>query len=128
MDGRGSVGIREAREGDAAQWLRMRNRLWPPQDGDEHEADIARFFAGDVNVICAGGGAAAVFVAERDGGRLGGFVEVGVRPFAEGCDTRPVGFIEGWFVDEDLRLEGVGAELVRAAESWARAEGCTEMA
>jgi aminoglycoside 6'-N-acetyltransferase I len=39
-----------------------------------------------------------------------------------------VGFIEGWFVDEDLRRGGVGGELVRAAESWARAQGCSEMA
>jgi aminoglycoside 6'-N-acetyltransferase I len=41
---------------------------------------------------------------------------------------RPVGFLEGWFVVEDRRRAGVGAALVAAAEAWARAQGCHEMA
>ena len=40
----------------------------------------------------------------------------------------PVGYIEGWFVDEDLRQLGVGRALVEAAEDWARALGLREMA
>jgi aminoglycoside 6'-N-acetyltransferase I len=106
----------------------MRDLLWPPQPSDDHGADIAAFFAGDTLASCPGGAAAAVIVVERDSGRLGGFIEVGVRPFAEGCESRPVGYIEGWFVDQDLRRSGVGGELVRAAEAWADAQGCSEMA
>jgi len=125
---------RAVRPDDATEWLRMRNLLWPPEPGDDHAAEIARFFAGDPLVSCPGE-RAAVFVVERDdgapasggGARLGGFVECGLRPFADGCDTRPVGYIEGWFVDEDLRRTGVGRELLRAAEEWARAHGATEM-
>jgi aminoglycoside 6'-N-acetyltransferase I len=69
-----------------------------------------------------------VFVAERDGGRLAGFVEVGIRDFAEDCETRDVGYVEGWHVDADVRLQGVGRQLIRAAEDWARSHGCAEMA
>jgi aminoglycoside 6'-N-acetyltransferase I len=31
-------------------------------------------------------------------------------------------------VVEPLRRTGIGAQLVRTAEEWARAQGCTEMA
>ncbi len=37
-------------------------------------------------------------------------------------------YLEGWYVDEDVRRQGVGAALVRAAEAWARAKGLTEFA
>lgn len=68
-----------------------------------------------------------VFVAEREGG-LCGLLEAGTRPYADGCDTSPVGYIEGWFVDEDARGTGVGRALVAAAEAWAREQGLHEMA
>jgi aminoglycoside 6'-N-acetyltransferase I len=106
----------------------MRDLLWPPGEGDDHAAEIARFFEGDALVSCPGGLATAVFVLDRGDGRLGGFIETGLRPFADGCDTRPVGYVEGWYVDEDLRRAGHGAALIAAAESWAVAQGCTEMA
>lgn len=125
---RPAIRVREVTGGDAAEWLRMRNALWPPTDGEDHAADIARFFAGDALASCPGGLATAVFVIERTDGRLGGFVEAGLRPFAEGCESRPVGYIEGWFVDQDLRRWGFGRELISTAESWAVAQGCREMA
>ncbi len=46
----------------------------------------------------------------------------------DGCRTRNVGYIEGWYVEAAHRRQGVGAALVRAAEEWARAQGCQEMA
>jgi aminoglycoside 6'-N-acetyltransferase I len=117
------VNVREVRHADAAEWMRMRRLLWPD---DDHAGDIARYFAGDAMVSCPGG-TAAVLVAERDGG-LCGFVEVGMRPFADGCETRPVGYVEGWFVDEGARRRGAGGALIAAAEAWARAHGCREIA
>ena len=41
---------------------------------------------------------------------------------------RPVGYLEGWYVADAHRREGHGAALLRAAEDWARSQGCTEMA
>ena len=42
--------------------------------------------------------------------------EASVRPLADGCTTQPVGYIKGWFVDSDVRRQGVGRKLVEAAE------------
>jgi len=47
---------------------------------------------------------------------------------AESCSTSPVAFLEGWYVDSDLRRQGVGPALVRAAEAWACSRGFKEFA
>jgi GNAT superfamily N-acetyltransferase len=111
--------IRLVRETDRSEWLRMRRLLWPECPEAEHAAEMDGY-------LRAPGG--AVLVAERQGGGLGGFVETALRLTAEGCGAGPVGYVEGWFVDADLRRRGLGRELVRAAEQWARSKGCHEMA
>ena len=98
----------------------MRNALWP---ADDHADEIEEHFrSGGSDVL------AIVFVAERTPGRLAGFLELGLRAYAEGCESSPVPFIEGWFVDDDVRGRSIGRELVRAAEAWARGEGYREIA
>jgi aminoglycoside 6'-N-acetyltransferase I len=93
----------------------MRTALWPDQTGADMAAWLARPDA-------------AVIVAERGAGRLCGFVEVGERSYADGCATSPVAYLEGWYVDPDLRLQSVGARLIRAVEAWARSRGYRELA
>lgn len=101
------------------EWLRMALALYPHHTASELEPDMRVFIAR---------ADAAVFVAERPDGSLGGFVEVGARPYADGCDTSPVGYIEAWFIDADVRRQGYGRLLLQAAEAWARAAGYQEMA
>ena len=117
------MSIRAVEPTDAAEWLRMRCALWPDGTPAEHEADIRAYFENSALTP-----AAVVFVSTRDVGGLQGFVEVGMRPYADGCSTRPVGYLEGWYVDSDVRRQGVGRALVAAAEAWARTQGCREMA
>lgn len=69
----------------------------------------------------------AVIVAEREGEILG-FAELSLRTYAEGCGSSPVGYLEGWYVVPEARRQGVGRALVRAAELWAKEQGCTEFA
>ena len=69
----------------------------------------------------------AVLVAV-EGGRVVGFAEISRRNYAEGCETSPVGFLEGWYVVPAWRRRGVGRAVVQEAEAWARSLGCTEFA
>ena len=69
-----------------------------------------------------------VLVVPRVRAGLAGFAEVGTRSVAESCESSPVAFLEGWYVDPDLRRQGVGTALVQAAEAWARGKGFTELA
>jgi aminoglycoside 6'-N-acetyltransferase I len=103
----------------------MRALLWPDASEDEHLAELETGQSGlgqpQFPVV--------TLVSEDERGALLGFLEVGLRSHADGCDTtRPVGFVEGWFVREEHRGTGVGRELMHAAEEWARAQGCLEMA
>ena len=50
----------------------------------------------------------AVLVAEDASHRLVGFAEVSRRTWAEGCDTSPVGFLEGWYVEPAQPAAGRG--------------------
>jgi len=114
-----NVTIRQAAQADKSEWLRMRQTLWPDLTTEEFAAQSDEILNDEMQ---------PVFVVERPDGKLGGFLEAGTRKYAEGCDTSPVGFIEGWYVDEDLRQQGIGKALVKAAEEWARSQGLTEMA
>ncbi|HEX5819532.1 MAG TPA: aminoglycoside 6'-N-acetyltransferase [Gemmatimonadales bacterium] len=112
--------IRPVEPGDTEEWLRLRLALFPDGEPAEHRAEMA---------LLAAQPDAIVLVAVRpDTGGLAGFAEVGARPYADGCATSPVAFLEGWYVDADVRRQGVGGALVRAAEEWARARGYREFA
>jgi aminoglycoside 6'-N-acetyltransferase I len=101
----------------------MRSRLWPDADPEELATESRRFAEGHAlpNVT-------AVFLAEDEASIPIGFLELSVRAFADGCDSMPVPFIEGWYVDAAARGRGKGAALMRAAEEWARANGFVEIA
>jgi aminoglycoside 6'-N-acetyltransferase I len=111
--------IRRYRNDDRPEWLRMRRAL----RGDSPEVQQIR----EMDEILASD-SEEVFFAERSEGGLCGFLEASLRSRAEGCDTTPVGYIEGWYVDDDVRRQGVGRELVQAAEAWVRSKGCRQMA
>jgi GNAT superfamily N-acetyltransferase len=112
--------VRPISPSDDSEWLRMRIALWP----DHSPADLER----EMKTIAAPSDRSPVFVAQRPNGQLGGFLEANLRSHAQGCITSPVAYIEGWYVDPDVRRIGLGKRLVEAAEAWARSLGCTEIA
>jgi aminoglycoside 6'-N-acetyltransferase I len=114
-----AIQIKDALAGDRAEWLRMRNALWPGSLAD-HDVETQRYFARDTRPPLT-------LIAELDG-RAVGFLELELRSCAPGCVSSPVPFIEGWYVDPAHQRGGIGRALVAAAEAWALAHGFDEIA
>ena len=107
---------------DAAAWGAMRARLWPHADSEELLREAHVFVEnGDTFINAA-------FIAEGDGAMPLGFIELSIRDFANGCDSMPIPFVEGWYVEPEARRQGTGRALMLAAENWAAQAGYAELA
>ncbi len=109
--------IRQAERSDFAPWATMRAQLWPESGRDAHLAELASL-SGDTRFRgwLALAGTAPV-----------GFAEAFIRPFANGCDSRPVVYLEGIWVAPEHRRDRIGARLLAAVEQWAAALGIDEL-
>ena len=112
--------IRKLEADDLEELFRLRSLLWDQVPAGDHQNEVLD--------ILRHSDTEQIFVADGNNGHLAGFLEVSIRPFVEDCESDNVGYLEGWFVDEEHRRQGIGRELVRTAEVWARSKGCTEMA
>ncbi len=70
----------------------------------------------------------AVFTEKRDGDLIGVALCCLRHDYVEGCETSPVGYLEGVSVEEAYRNQGVAKRLVEECEQWAREKGCREFA
>ena len=119
------IRIRAAEGGDEEALAEMMTLLWPDGGCKEHRDEAAALIATGMCGTLPG----AFLMAEDGEGRALGFLQVGLRSHADGCDVmQAVGFIEGWFVYPEAQRQGVGKRLMEAAEDWARAKGCVEVA
>lgn len=116
------VTVRSATARDARAWLGLRLALWPEGSEAEHREEIERFFRGQASEPFA------VLLAEDATGQPVGLAELSIRPYADGCHSDRVAYLEGWFVVPEARRGGVGRALVTAAEEWGRSQGCREFA
>ena len=116
------VTCRPVEPGDAAVWAALRQALWPDAAPGEHQAEIARYFAGTLREPVM-----VLLACDGDQGPMG-FVELSLRAYAEGCRSDNVAYVEGWYVVPAARGHGVGRALIEAAEDWARRQGSTELA
>jgi aminoglycoside 6'-N-acetyltransferase I len=103
----------------------MREALWPKTPAEEHARELTDILEGKPVTTLP----LTILVAEASDQGLAGFLEVDLRSHADGCNpSRPVGYVEGWYVAENHRHRGIGRRLLAAAEDWARNQGCVEMA
>ena len=90
----GPLRLRQGEPQDRKQLAVLRHCLWPQSSVDEHARDLTLLLAGKA----PGTLPSVVLVAQEPDGRIVGFIEVGLRSHADGCDpSRPVGYVEGWY-------------------------------
>ena len=112
------VSVRQATAGDVGDWLALRVALWP-HAADESPGEIAAMLAAPDQIA---------FLA-YDNGAAVGLAEVALRhDYVNGCDSSPVGFLEGIYVAPEARRRGVAWMLLTQAKAWVGSQGCSEFA
>ena len=112
--------IRPATKSDRAEWLRLRQALWPDCGGPRAALEMREQLSDPMKF--------GVLVIDRGDGKLGGFIELAARDGVDGAACEVTGYVEGWFVEPELRGKNWGRKLVAAGERWAKARGMIELA
>ena len=111
------ITIREMRASDRELWLGMYHKLWPKFSDEALLAEIDRIMKSSKR---------AAFVAES--GELAvGFAEYGLRDYANGCNSQPVPFLEGVWIDDAYRGHGIARALIEFLFKKAEMSGFVEM-
>ncbi len=111
--------VRKAETKDLPILAELACRLWPDHAVEEMCAEFAKIMAKPD----------AVFFLAYAGKTAIGFAQCQLRyDYVEGTDTSPVGYLEGIYVAEGYRRQGIARELLSECEKWAKTKGCTEFA
>ena len=114
----GQFVIETAGEASLDEWSLLRHRLWPDASPTEHRAELQDVSDNEVG-----------FIAYDPAGMAIGFAEASLRhDYVNGCDTSPVAFLEGVYVEEAFRKQGVAAALIAEVTRWATSKGVSELA
>lgn len=111
--------IRKAEIQDLPVLAQLSCKLWPHHTVDEM---LTEYGVGIENRDDA------FFLAYAEETAIG-FAQCGLRrDYVEGTSSSPIGYLEGIYVEDEYREQGVARALLSACESWAKAKGCTEFA
>ena len=111
--------IRKAELTDFPILSNLACRLWPEHTEAEMQKELSDILAKSD---------AAFFLAYSEEAAVG-FAQCQLRrDYVEGTDSTPVGYLEGIYVADAYRKQGIAKSLLAACESWAKEKGCTEFA
>ena len=111
--------IRKAEIKDLAILAELACQLWPNHTVEEMRVAYAQIIEKPD---------AAFFLAFAQETAVG-FAQCQLRcDYVEGTDSSPVGYLEGIYVAEACRKQGVAKALLTACESWAKTKDCSEFA
>lgn len=109
--------IKQATLPDSGEAAKLALLLWPDHEFDKLEMDIR-------SIINSSGSAVFLYLQET---LPIGYAQCSLRrDYVEGTSSSPVGYLEGIFVKEDFRQQGIGKQLLKECEAWAKEKGCSE--
>ncbi len=103
---------------DIPSWIEMRADLWPDCPLQKHTEEINEQLNSPQTL--------QGFILLKNYQPVG-FIEAAIHQNAHNTYGR-AGYIEGWFIKEEFRLNGHGKQLVQAVEQWSIALGCEQIA
>jgi aminoglycoside 6'-N-acetyltransferase I len=108
--------ITQVTQDDFQEWQTLAQALWP----DCTAEDLLEILQSPRQ---------AAFLARSEAGVAIGFMNLSLRyDYVPDASQSPVAFIEGIYVDEAYRQQGIGRALIQYAEQWAKSQGCVELA
>lgn len=111
--------IRKACKEDALVLAQMATKIWDNDSIEELEKEFDEF-VDDTNM--------ASFIKYLDGKAIG-FANASIRyDYVEGCESSPIGYLEGVYIDDNYRNNNYARQLVEACENWAKSFGIKEFA
>lgn len=111
--------IKVANKSDSKTLAQMAIKIWDNDSVEELEKEFDEF-VDDPNM--------ASFIKYVDEKPVG-FANVSIRyDYVEGCETSPVGYLEGIYVEDCYRNNNFARELVIACEDWVKNKGIKEFA
>jgi aminoglycoside 6'-N-acetyltransferase I len=108
--------IIQVTQDDFEEWQALSQKLWP----DCTTEDLVEILQSPRQ---------AAFLVRSEAGIAIGFMNLSLRyDYVPDASQSPVAFIEGIYVDEAYRQQGMGRALIQYAEQWAKSQGCVEVA
>jgi aminoglycoside 6'-N-acetyltransferase I len=110
--------IKQFDQSDLNDFVTMALALWPHHSREE----LAKEFDRIINTPNETG-----FIYKKNEKAIG-FITISLRfGHITGATSKPVGYVEGIYVKEDLRKLGVARKLYEVGEQWAKNNGCTQV-
>ena len=105
---------------DFNEWLDLALKLWSTESVEEMDRSLRNIFQSPRE---------AGFLVKDDNAKAIGFMNLSLRyDYVPGATQSPVAYIEGIYVKDEYRKQGVGRNLIQYAQKWAIERGCTELA
>ena len=107
-------------QSDFNEWLDLALKLWADQSSQEMQQSLANILNSERETG---------FLVRNDDGKAMGFINLSLRSdYVSGATSSPVAYVEGIYVKDEYRNQGVGKYLIEFASRWALKNGCTELA
>jgi aminoglycoside 6'-N-acetyltransferase I len=105
---------------DFNEWLDLALKLWPDYSSIEMQSILTEILDSDRETA---------FLMRDELGKAIAFMNLSLRyEYVPEATRSPVGYIEGIYVKDEYRHQGIGKAMLKYAEQWALAQGCIELA
>ncbi|BAU07132.1 N-acetyltransferase [Fischerella thermalis CCMEE 5330] len=105
---------------DFNEWLDLALQLWSTESVEQMQASLTNILQSPRE---------AGFLIRTDDGTAIGFMNLSLRnDYVPGATQSPVAYVEGIYVKDEYRKQGVGKSLIHYAQKWALEHGCGELA
>jgi aminoglycoside 6'-N-acetyltransferase I len=105
---------------DFKEWLELALRLWPDDSSNQMQVSLTNILNSPRE---------AAFLVRDEQKNAIAFINLSLRSdYVPGATQSPVAYVEGIYVKDEYRNQGIGKALIQFAQQWALDQGCIELA